>query len=88
MDEQEGTPMIATVTLYTEPGSDLCRWVRHALARTGIPYETIDVTIDPEARARIRALGYDQPPVIVTGSRHWSGTDPRHIRELAEYLER
>jgi glutaredoxin-like protein NrdH len=43
----------------------------------------VDITLDPEARDYVMALGYLQAPVVVTESDHWSGFRPDRIKALA-----
>jgi len=49
------------------------------LDRGNIPYEYIDVTEDESAAERIKALGYQQTPVVIVPAEykletpHWSG---------------
>ena len=40
----------------------------------GVPYRQIDVTVDTEASAMLRAAGYRQAPVVMAGDRVWTGT--------------
>ncbi|EUA33874.1 nrdH-redoxin [Mycobacterium xenopi 3993] len=60
-----------------------CNATHKALDKQGIAYETVDITLDPEARDYVMALGYLQAPVVVAGDEHWSGFRPDRIKALA-----
>jgi glutaredoxin-like protein NrdH len=49
----------------------------------GIAYDTVDISIDAEARNYVMSLGYLQAPVVVAGNDHWSGFRPDRIKTLA-----
>lgn len=71
-----------SVTVYTKPSCVQCRATRRALDRLDIPYQVVDLTLDEEALALVRALGHQQAPVVLAGGEHWSGFQPDRIREL------
>ncbi|MBW4095534.1 MAG: glutaredoxin-like protein NrdH [Acidobacteria bacterium] len=72
-----------TVTVYTKPACVQCNATYRALDKNGIEYQSVDVSTDPEALERLKALGYMQAPVVVTDADHWSGFRPDKIAELA-----
>ena len=72
-----------TVTVYTKPACVQCNATYRALDKAGIDYTVIDISIDPDARDYVMALGYLQAPVVVAGDSHWSGFRPDRIKELA-----
>jgi glutaredoxin-like protein NrdH len=71
------------VTVYTKPACPQCRATLRALERAGLDYETIDISIDEQARDFVMSLGHLQAPVVIAGDRHWSGFRPDHIDDLA-----
>jgi len=73
-----------TVTVYTKPACVQCNATYRALDKKGIVYEKVDISQDPEALERVRALGYMQAPVVITEADHWSGFRPDKIAELSE----
>ncbi|WP_285724429.1 glutaredoxin-like protein NrdH [Psychromicrobium xiongbiense] len=73
-----------TVTVYTKPACVQCNATYRALDRKGITYHSVDVSQDPAALERVRALGYLQAPVVVTDEDHWSGFRPDKIAALTE----
>jgi glutaredoxin-like protein NrdH len=73
-----------TVTVYTKPACVQCNATYRALDKKGIAYESVDLSQDPAALERVRALGYMQAPVVVTEKDHWSGFRPDKIAVLAE----
>ena len=81
----EGTAM--TITVYSKPKCVQCNATYRALDKAGISYSTVDVTLDAEALAQVKALGYAQAPVVVAGEDHWSGFRPDKIKSLAAAAE-
>ncbi|MCU1572117.1 MAG: NrdH-redoxin [Micrococcaceae bacterium] len=73
-----------TVTVYTKPACVQCNATYRALDKRGITYQSVDISQDPEALERLRGLGYQQAPVVVTDQDSWSGFRPDKIAELAE----
>ncbi|WP_159599115.1 glutaredoxin-like protein NrdH [Agromyces humi] len=72
-----------TVTVYTKPSCVQCNATYRALDGKGIQYDVIDVSVDEQALAHIKSLGYLQAPVVITDDDHWSGFNPIKIGELA-----
>lgn len=71
------------ITLYTKPACVQCTFTKKALDKAGLSYETVDISLDDEARDYVMALGHLQAPVVVAGDDHWSGFRPERIRSLA-----
>lgn len=61
------------ITVYTKPDCVQCRATFRALNDRGIPYNVVDLSVDEEAMATVKELGYLQAPVVVTPTEHWSG---------------
>jgi glutaredoxin-like protein NrdH len=49
---------IAPITVYTKPACSQCRATLRALDQAGLDYETIDISIDTQARAFVMSLGH------------------------------
>ena len=75
-----------TVTVYTKPSCVQCNATYRALDSKGIEYEVLDLSIDENALAQVKELGYLQAPVVITDEGHWSGFRPDKIDELASRL--
>ncbi|MBY6351200.1 redoxin NrdH [Rhodococcoides corynebacterioides] len=71
-----------TVTVYTKPACVQCKATYRALDNAGIEYDVVDISLDPEARDYVMALGYLQAPVVVAGDEHWSGFRPDRIKSI------
>lgn len=71
------------ITVYTKPNCVQCKATFSALKKAGLPHESRDISVDPDARDYVLALGYLQAPVVVAGDSHWSGFRPDRITELA-----
>ncbi|MBY0788138.1 glutaredoxin-like protein NrdH [Corynebacterium parakroppenstedtii] len=70
------------VTVYTKPACVQCTATKKALDRAGVDYETVDITMDSDARDYVMALGYLQAPVVVAQDERWSGFRPDRIKSL------
>jgi glutaredoxin-like protein NrdH len=75
-----------TVTVYTKPACVQCNATYRALDSKGIEYEVLDLSVDENALAQVKELGYLQAPVVITDEGHWSGFRPDKIDELASRL--
>lgn len=73
-----------SITVYSKPACVQCVATYKALEKQGIDYQKVDITLDPEARDYVMALGYLQAPVVVADNAHWSGFRPDRIKALAE----
>ncbi|AWK41169.1 MULTISPECIES: glutaredoxin-like protein NrdH [Photorhabdus] len=73
-----------SITIYSKPDCVQCSATYQVLSRRNIPYQIIDLTENPQALATIRAMGYQQIPVVVAGTQHWSGFRPDKINALIE----
>ena len=71
------------ITVYSKPACVQCTATYRALDKQGIEYEIFDVSVDDKALETVKALGYLQAPVVVTGDDHWSGFRPDKIAALA-----
>ncbi|VBA34482.1 Glutaredoxin-like protein NrdH [Mycobacterium pseudokansasii] len=72
--------------LYTKPNCVQCDATKRALAKSGIPHELVDITVEPDARDYVLSLGYLQAPVVIAGDQHWSGFRPDRIKALVNDL--
>lgn len=73
------------VTVYTKPACVQCNATYRALDKKGIAYNAVDISIDEEALDRLKALGYQQAPVVDSPVGNWSGFRPDKVEELAQY---
>lgn len=73
-----------TVTVYTKPACVQCTATYRALDKAGITYQSVDLTQDPAALAKVQEMGFQQAPVVVTDDDNWSGFRPDKITELAQ----
>ncbi|NCD19728.1 MAG: glutaredoxin-like protein NrdH [Actinobacteria bacterium] len=72
-----------SITVYSKPNCVQCDATYRALAKHGLAYTAIDITQDPEALQTVKALGYQQAPVVFAGGDHWSGFRPDRIKAVA-----
>ena len=71
------------ITVYTKPACVQGTATKKALDKAGVSYETVDISMDDEARDYVMALGHLQAPVVIAGDSHWSGFRPDRIKALA-----
>ena len=80
--QQHATPSGAPVTVFSTTTCGWCRRAEQLLSRHGIPFETVDVTGDRQARATLlERANWRTVPVIFVEGRPIGG-----YRELAELL--
>ncbi|MDO5494331.1 MAG: glutaredoxin-like protein NrdH [bacterium] len=72
-----------SITVYSKPNCVQCDATYRALAKNGLDYEVIDISVDAEALQTVKALGYQQAPVVFADGDHWSGFRPDKIKALA-----
>lgn len=75
-----------SITVYSKPACVQCDATYRALDKQGLQYEVVDIMTDAEALESIKALGYQQAPVVFAGGDHWSGFRPDKIRALAAQM--
>ena len=73
------------VTVYTKPACVQCNATYRALDKKGIAYTKVDISVDENALAELKALGYQQAPVVTAPTGDWSGFRSDKIDELADY---
>ena len=77
------------ITIYTTELCPYCRRAKSLLAEKGAGFTEIDVTYDPEARARMmqRAGGRRSVPQIFIGEIHIGGCDDLHALDAKGGLD-
>jgi len=73
-----------SIIIYSKPDCVQCNATYRALDKHGIAYQVVDLTQDAQALGQVRAMGYQQVPVIVAGDDHWSGFRPDKITALRQ----
>ncbi|GAA1319241.1 glutaredoxin-like protein NrdH [Brachybacterium tyrofermentans] len=68
--------------LYTKPQCVQCDATKRDLNSRKIEHETVDLTQDADALAKVKEMGYQRAPVVVTEEDHWSGYRPDKIKVL------
>ncbi|WP_194948857.1 glutaredoxin-like protein NrdH [Actinomyces trachealis] len=76
-----------TITVYSKPNCVQCSATYRALDKAGLPYETVDISVDTEALEQVKSLGYAQAPVVMAGGDHWSGFRPDKIKAVVAAVE-
>ena len=76
------------MVVYSKPVCVQCKATKRALDKAGIEYVEIDLSQDEKALNKVKALGYQQAPVVITSEGvHWSGYRPDKIKEIVEKAE-
>lgn len=71
-----------TITVFSKPACVQCDATYRALNKHGLDYTVVDISIDAEALESVKALGYQQAPVVFADGDHWSGFRPDRIKAL------
>jgi glutaredoxin-like protein NrdH len=75
--------MMNSIIVFTKPACPQCNATLSVLDKIGIPYRSVDVSADPEAREYVMALGYLQAPVVYAGpDHHFCGFRPDRLQAL------
>lgn len=72
-----------SITVYSKPNCVQCDATYRALKKHGLEYDVVDISVDAEALQTVKALGYQQAPVVFAGGDHWSGFRPDRIKAIA-----
>lgn len=73
-----------SITVYTKPACVQCNATTRALDKAELSYDLVDLTADTDALDTVKALGYQQAPVVLAGGDHWSGFRPDKIKALVD----
>ena len=76
-----------TITIYSQPSCVQCTATYKALDKLGLDYDVVDLSTDADALDHVKALGYQQAPVVMAGEDHWSGYRPDRIKAVAAASE-
>lgn len=72
-----------SITVYSKPNCVQCDATYRALNKQGLEYTVVDISADAEALQTVKALGYQQAPVVFAGGDHWAGFRPDKIKAIA-----
>ena len=77
------------VEIYTTPWCGYCRAAKALLARKGVEFVEIDVSVVPDRRSEMvrRANGRWTVPQIFVGETHVGGSDDLHALDRAGKLD-
>lgn len=77
------------VEIYTTPFCPYCHAAKRLLQKKGADYTEIDVSQDPDLRAKMtqRANGRRTVPQIFIGGQHVGGSDDLHALDYAGKLD-
>lgn len=70
-------------TVYTKPSCVQCDMTKRYLDKSGVQYETVDITQNPEALDMILGMGFSSAPVVVSDQGSWAGFQPEKLSQLA-----
>lgn len=72
------------VVVYSKPNCVQCVQTKEYLTKLGIEFNSVDVSQDQEAFAKVSGLGYRSVPVVFAGEDHWSGFQPAKMSSLSK----
>lgn len=72
------------VTVYSKPNCMQCNFTKKYLNERDIAFKEIDVTQDEVALNKIKDMGYQAVPVVVTEDDHWYGFQPDKLATLVD----
>jgi glutaredoxin-like protein NrdH len=76
-----------TITVFSKPACVQCDATYRALNKHGLEFTIVDISTDAEALASVKALGYQQAPVVFADGDHWSGFRPDRIKALVQGVQ-
>lgn len=71
-----------SITVFSKPACVQCDATYRALNKHGLEYTIVDISTDEQALESVKALGYQQAPVVFADGDHWSGFRPDKIKAL------
>lgn len=75
------------VTVYTTPTCPQCEMTKKVLTKGNVNFDVVDLSTDSKAMAYIKEeLGYAAAPVVVAGTKHWSGFRLGALQTLANAI--
>jgi len=64
---------MATITVYTSPNCQPCRFTKRRLEARGLAFEEVALADHPEIAKELKNEGFSSSPVVKTPSASWSG---------------
>ena len=77
------------ITVYSKPRCVQCDATKRWLKKRDIPFNLVDITQSPKDAEAIKALGFQQAPVVIISSGDpetdlsWSGFEPNLLDKYA-----
>lgn len=72
------------VTVYSKPDCMQCNFTKKWLNERNVPYTELNVEEDEEVLSKIKEMGYQAVPVIVTETENWYGFQPDKLAKLVK----
>lgn len=76
--------MTKKVTVYSKKDCMQCNFTKKWLKERNVPYTELNVEEVEEALSKIKEMGYQAVPVIVTETENWYGFQPDKLAKLVE----
>jgi len=61
------------IKVYSKPNCQFCDMAKKLLESKGVAYESVDISVDPEARQMLMDAGFRSVPQIYNGTHHIPG---------------
>lgn len=76
--------MAEQVTVYSKPDCMQCNFTKKWLKERNVPYTELNIKEDEEALLKVKEMGFQSVPVIVTETENWYGFQPDKLAKLVE----
>lgn len=76
--------MTKKVTVYSKTDCMQCNFTKKWLKERNILFTELNVEEDDEALSKIKEMGYQAVPVIVTETENWYGFQPDKLAKLVK----
>ena len=74
--------MTKQVTVYSKKDCMQCNFTKKWLKERNIPYTELNIKEDEEALLKVKEMGFQSVPVIVTETENWYGFQPDKLAKL------
>lgn len=61
------------IKVYSKPNCPYCDMAKQLLESRGVAYESVDISVDPDARQMLMDAGFRSVPQIYNGTHHIPG---------------
>ena len=74
--------LLGDCVVYTVPGCTGCDATKRWLDKRGVEFEVVDMSGNPDLRAKLSGEGFMSAPVVKVGGASWSGFRPDLLKKV------